>query len=173
MKANERRQQILEMLENSEKTLSASYLAEELGVSRQIIVGDIAILRASKHDILSTPRGYIFNQFLLTNDFKGRIVCQHSNKETQEELEIIIANGGSILTVEIEHPIYGMIVASLNIKTKEDISDFMTKITNAQAELLSSLTNGLHSHLISSPDKESFDKIKKELAKRNILYQNN
>lgn len=173
MKAKDRRQEILVMLKKSEKTLSASYLAEEFGVSRQIIVGDIAILRASQADIISTPRGYQMNQTLASSDYIGRIVCHHSIEETEEELEIIISNGGIISTVEVEHPIYGMLVASLNIKTKADILDFINKVNHEQAELLSSLTNGLHSHLISCSSQEKFDIIKKELAQKHILYENN
>lgn len=172
MKAKERRQQILGMLEKSVTALSASYLAEEFGVSRQIIVGDIAILRASQVDILSTPRGYQMNQLLTNSNFTGRIVCQHSIEMTEDELDIIISHGGVVSTVEVEHPIYGMLVASLNIKSKEDIIDFIYKVNHEQAELLSSLTNGLHSHFISCPSQEQFEMIKKKLAHRNILYIN-
>ena len=57
--ASERREQILSLLsENRGVTLSASALAAKFGVSRQIIVGDIALMRAGGVDIVSTARGY-------------------------------------------------------------------------------------------------------------------
>ena len=42
MTASERRQQIARLLSASQAPISATTLSQELGVSRQIIVGDIA-----------------------------------------------------------------------------------------------------------------------------------
>ena len=47
MDGQTRREQILKMLEESEQPISGSTLAHQLGVSRQIIVGDVALLRAA------------------------------------------------------------------------------------------------------------------------------
>ena len=58
MHAEERRETILKLLRQSAQPVSASTLAAQLSVSRQIIVGDIALLRAGGADILATPRGY-------------------------------------------------------------------------------------------------------------------
>lgn len=171
MKAKQRRQQLLELLENERTTISATRLASILGVSRQVIVGDIALLRAFQHDIISTPKGYVMSSSMPCGAYNARIVCQHSFEETQNELEIIVKNGGLVSTVEIEHPIYGMLTAPLNIKTQEDIDDFMKKIKLSQAELLSSLTDGIHSHLVSCPTLEDFQKIKRALKKAGLLYQ--
>ena len=54
----EREKKILEILRNSETLVSGTYLAELFDVSRQVIVQDIAILKAKKIDIISTNRGY-------------------------------------------------------------------------------------------------------------------
>ena len=59
MRAEERRQAIRELLQNSKQPVSASVLAARFAVSRQIIVGDIALLRAAGADISATPRGYV------------------------------------------------------------------------------------------------------------------
>ncbi|MGT2933014.1 transcription repressor NadR [Streptococcus catagoni] len=171
MKAKERREKIVGMLETATETISASQLAKDLGVSRQVIVGDIALLRASQKAIVSTPKGYLMKDALYKNNYSARIVCQHRPSDTQEELNIIVSHGGIISTVEVEHPIYGMITAPLNIKTKDDIEDFMVKVNTYKAELLSSLTEGLHSHLISCPSLKAFEAIKAELNQAGILYQ--
>ncbi|VTS31979.1 transcriptional regulator [Streptococcus pseudoporcinus] len=170
MKADERRKTILEILEANQEPCSASQLAKKLEVSRQVIVGDIALLRALQNDIISTPKGYIMRQSLYSSDYTARLVCQHQNDQTFQELSIIVAHGGIISTVEVEHPLYGMLTAPLNIKSQQDILDFMAKVDYSHAELLSSLTNGLHSHLVSCPDQRSFEKIKEELSAVGILY---
>ena len=55
MNAAQRRKVILERLTEANAPLSASVLAGELGVSRQIVVGDVALLRASGTQIDATP----------------------------------------------------------------------------------------------------------------------
>ena len=100
MKAKERRQAILERLEKTQVPISAGYLAKELGVSRQIIVGDIALLRAENHDIMATHRGYLLAERLQVpkSFYHGKLVCKHGPKEVRLELETIVKNGGKILT---------------------------------------------------------------------------
>ena len=58
MNAAQRRECILTRLNSAGAPLSASTLAAELGVSRQIVVGDVALLRAGGAQIDATPRGY-------------------------------------------------------------------------------------------------------------------
>ena len=64
-----RRKEILRQLQLSEKPVSASRFARDLGVSRQIIVGDVALLRAAGEDIIATSRGYKLDTL---QDQKGR-----------------------------------------------------------------------------------------------------
>lgn len=56
MTSEERRKQIEEILSNNLDPVTASYLAKEFSVSRQVIVGDIAIMRAGGIKITATPR---------------------------------------------------------------------------------------------------------------------
>ena len=171
MKANQRRQLILETLNQSSQPISASQLAKQLEVSRQVIVGDVALLRASNHDILSTPKGYCLAKEQTDHSFKGRLVCSHRPEDTEEELLLILDKGGMVLDVEIEHPVYGMLTASLNLKTREDVADFMEKMHTSQAQLLSSLTQGIHLHTISCPSSQVFEEIRQALASRGYLYR--
>ena len=93
MKAAERRQKIIDILSQTQVPISASVLAGQLGVSRQIIVGDVALLRAANHDVISTPRGYVLSQALYSHQFIGKIACQHGPEHTKEELESVISKG--------------------------------------------------------------------------------
>ena len=170
MKASQRREHILVLLSQSSQPISASQLASQLKVSRQVIVGDVALLRAGSHDILSTPKGYCLAQQHFNHPFKSRLVCCHGEKDTEDELRLIIDKGGVVLDVEIEHPVYGMLTATLNIKTREDVTDFMKKMQSSKAQLLSSLTQGIHLHTISCPSKETFEEIKQALASHGYLY---
>ena len=173
MKAKERRKAILEKLEGASQPLSASHLAKELGVSRQIIVGDVALLRAENHAIMATHRGYLLAEHLQIpkSYYHGKLACKHSAKEVRLELETIVQNGGNILDVEVEHPIYGMITAPLNIAKQDDIDYFMDKLSRYQGSLLSSLTEGIHLHTISCQDRETFEKIFQALEKEGLTFR--
>ena len=62
MDARERRRAIMGVLERAKDPVSGSALAREVGVSRQIVVQDIALLRADGHDIVATNRGYVLQE---------------------------------------------------------------------------------------------------------------
>ena len=59
MGGQERREQILKILKNRKEPVAGTELAKRLQVSRQIIVQDMALIRANGVDILSTNRGYM------------------------------------------------------------------------------------------------------------------
>ncbi|KUE91252.1 DNA-binding protein [Streptococcus equinus] len=173
MKAAERRQKIIDILNQTQVPISASVLAGQLGVSRQIIVGDVALLRAANHDVISTPRGYVLSQALYSHQFIGKIACQHGPEHTKVELESVISKGGIMVDVEVEHPIYGMLTAPLNIKSQEDIDNFMEKVEHSNATLLSSLTDGIHTHTLSCHSKDEFEEIKSDLSDKGLLLKSN
>ena len=54
MQAAERRAEILEVLRGAKGAVSATQLAARFGVSRQVIVGDVALLRAAAADVFIT-----------------------------------------------------------------------------------------------------------------------
>ncbi|MGX7106997.1 3H domain-containing protein [Hutsoniella sourekii] len=171
MKAPERRRAILDILEASDKPVTATQLAKQFQVSRQIIVGDIALLRAADHQILATNRGYLAqgSQASSKHPYQGRIVCYHEAKQMEEELEIILNLGGQVESVEVDHPVYGLITAPLQLRSQDDLHLFIRQMEAYQGILLSSLTEGIHSHTISCQDSESFLAIKEALKEANIL----
>lgn len=172
MDAKNRRIKILEHLSSSSSALTASFLAGELKVSRQIIVGDIALLRASGKEIIATPRGYLLKTSLmpLSNDFLGVIACKHGLEDMEKELHTIVSHGGIIIDVTVEHPLYGQLTGPLNITSLSDVTEFMEKINSIGFHPLSTLTDGIHLHQIKCSDLNTFNDIKRALTKKEILY---
>ncbi|KRM95857.1 YrxA [Liquorilactobacillus aquaticus DSM 21051] len=167
MNTIQRRVAIKDELHN-QKLLSANQLARKYGVSRQTIVGDIALLRAQGEPIVSTVNGYKYQEE--STSYHGVVVCQHTFDQTREELEGIISLGGEVVDVLIEHSVYGQIVGTLGLATQSDINDFMSRVKNENHRLLASLTNGIHLHNISCKDEETFNKIQLRLDKLGFLY---
>ena len=172
VKAAERRNEIIKLLEATDQPVNATQLAELLSVSRQVIVGDIALIRAKGIEILATPRGYLSaNAFKGEGSlFTGKIACQHSQAETVTELNIVVDNGGEVVDVQVEHPVYGTLTGELHIRSRHDVIDFMKKIASNEAAMLSSLTGGVHLHTLACKDEDTFLRIKKELQEAGILY---
>lgn len=161
---NARKNQILEILQTNTKPVSASAIATMLGVSRQIIVGDIALLRASGHEIHAMARGYV-----LANKSLYVITCKHDLNDLQKELYTIIDCGCGIIDVIIYHEIYGKIVGKLNIYSKKDADQFLAQMENNGLSPLSEITNGIHSHTLSCPTLHHFEDVKAEL--KDILIE--
>lgn len=170
MDAEKRREIIWRQLKDKKEPVSATKLATSLGVSRQIIVGDIALLRATGRDIIATARGYMVPLAIPGGRYVGKVACQHSLEDTAVELMTIVALGGQILDVVVEHYLYGEITGQLNITTLADVESFLQKVRNNEARLLSELTGGVHLHTISCRDKNAFDVIVNMLACRSMLY---
>lgn len=168
MDNNKRREKILEVLSQSGAPVSASVFAEQFGVTRQIIVSDIAILRAMGHKIISEKRGY-YTEKTDSNMLIETITCRHTEKETSDEFYAVVDNGGKVLDVIIEHPIYGQISANLNIASRFDADEFVQTSKKYSAIQLCNLTHGLHLHTIAIPDREAYERTIKRLSELGIL----
>lgn len=174
MTAKQRREQILQSLAASSAPVSATRLASQFDVSRQIIVGDIALLRAAGEQITATPRGYTMTQNRFSSGFLGTAACVHETAEDmRKELNIMVDNGCTVIDVIVEHPVYGQITGSLNISSRYDVSVFMEKITSEQAQPLSALTGGVHLHTLSCDGEETYVRTCRELQESGFLYEEN
>lgn len=171
MSAEKRRTTLREILTTRPGPINASSLAGELGVSRQVIVGDIALLRAAGLDIIATARGYMLTPVVTSGRFVGKIACQHSLDQTEQELAAIVSLGGEILDVVVSHYLYGEITGQLNITTQADVQDFIRRVRHNEAKLLSELTDGIHLHTVACADKATFDAILAELKAQGFLYR--
>lgn len=163
-----RRSRILKKLSNSGQAIPARIFAESYDVSRQVIVGDIALLRAEGHPIVATNKGYLIKEET-EGLLKKYLAMNHTKEETRLELETFVKYGVIVESVTVEHPVYGEITGQLNIETKEDIEAFLDR----EPELLSVLTQGVHIHTVLCADKESYQAVKEALSQKGLLYQNN
>ncbi len=171
MNTGKRREFLLKRLQEASQPLTGTKLARELGVSRQIIVGDISILRAEGVQVYATPRGYIMPREEKTQGLKATIVSRHDAAGMEKELEAIVDNGGSVLDVIVEHPVYGPIRGDLFIESRRDIKRFLTKMKKCQANPLLVVTGGIHMHTIQVPDEEALAAIRAELQSLGILVE--
>ena len=170
MLSQERRICIEKDLKLSREPVSAATLARQYGVSRQVIVGDIALLRASGCQIQATPRGYVFANGQQTG-ITATIACRHSKEQMKKELYLVTDLGGSLLDVIVEHPIYGQLVGQLHMHSRYDADQFLRAVNNKNAQLLSRVTDGIHLHTILCPDQATLQRIITALDEAGILYQ--
>ena len=169
MNAEERRKTILELLGASEKPVSAGTLAARFHVSRQIIVGDVALLRAGGADISATPRGYVARQPV--PGLLRKIVCRHGPDEIGAELNAIVDNGCIALDVIVEHPLYGQLTGPLQIASRYDVGQFLKRVARSNAHPLSDLTGGIHLHTLSCPDEAAYGRVCQSLRDLRILLE--
>ena len=167
MNAVNRRENIIRTLRQAADPVSAASLASDLGVSRQIIVGDIALLRASGEKITSTPRGYVLSE---GGTSVYTLACVHGVEDTEKELNIMVDNGCKVLTVSVEHPVYGLLPGELQLANRYDVRQFVEKLQSGEVRPLSALTGGVHLHTLSCPDNECFERTRSQLEREGLLY---
>ena len=166
MNTAERRGEILKILHNADAPVAARELAGKFGVSRQVIVQDLAVIRASAPGILSTTKGYVIQQdSSCTREFKVR----HSQDKAAEELNLIVDCGGSVKNTSISHRVYGRVSAEMDIRSRQDVNEFVQAINSSHSTVLSSATSGYHYHLVEASNEERLDLIGEQLEKAGFL----
>lgn len=166
MKPFDRRKELVSILTNEKCAVPGSYLAKVLNCSRQIIVSDIALLKASGYDILATNRGYIINfSPLCERVFK----VKHTSEQTKEELSLIVNSGGIVADVFVWHKVYGKIKADLNIFSSAGIDKFIEGIKSGKSTELMHITDGYHYHTVKADSVHILNEIENELNKRNFI----
>lgn len=166
----DRKEKIIEEIKKSDKPISASTLAKKLGVSRQIIVGDVALIRASGTNIIATPRGYILDSKQQNQTYT--IAVNHSQEQMADELYTIVDLGGCAIDVIVDHPVYGQLTGKLHLSSRYDVDQFIKKVNNNQAKPLSQLTDGLHLHTIQCPNEDTaYQRIVSALDEKGYLFK--
>jgi hypothetical protein len=145
-------------------------LAKGFHVSRQCLVQDIAILRASGEQIIATPRGYCLPPSS-PHPHRAILACRHAPERTEEELQILVDHGVKILDVIVEHPLYGELRGSLALESRADVQDFLAQVHASRAALLSSLTGGVHLHTVEASRPEMISRAKSRLRARGFLLK--
>ena len=168
MNGEERRSQILQILTDSAKPVAGTLLAQRLNVSRQVIVQDIALLRANGTAIFSTNKGYLLQE---EKECSRVFKVIHADDEVEEELSAIIDLGGIVRDVFVYHKVYGVLRAEMNIKSRRDIQKYLQDLSTGKSSLLKNVTSGYHYHTITAEREDILDMIQEELGKRGFLAQ--
>lgn len=172
MDGEKRRKQIIAFIAEQGQPISGTELAKKFTVSRQVIVQDIALLRASNKNILSTNKGYVlYDPDEGESQAKRSFAVQHTHEQMQDELYTFVDYGGKVLDVVIEHEIYGQITVDLILKNRMDVDEFMDKIKAGKSQPLNVLTGGAHWHTIEAESESVLDKIEETLKKKGYLIQ--
>lgn len=166
MKAAERREQLKKILMDSDVPVSGSTLARRLSVSRQVIVTDIALLRAEGTEILSTSQGYITAQ---EKQCKRIFKVHHSREDCEAELNLFVDCGAVVKDVFVSHRAYGVLRGELDIRSRLDVQDFLESIRSGKSSLLSSTTEGYHYHTLLAPSEKILDMIENRLWEMGFL----
>lgn len=166
MKVAERRKAIVNLLLSSKEPISGSELSRQFGISRQIIVQDISVLKGTGCEILSTNQGYVIQKSpLCERVFKVR----HTTNETEDELSCIVNLGGTVVDVFVWHKVYGKIEANLNISTQLHIKQFLEGVRTGKSTELMHITSGYHYHTVRAENEAVLDRIEAALAERNYI----
>lgn len=166
MSGQERREQILKILKNSIEPVSGVELAKRLQVSRQIIVQDMALIRANGIDVMATNRGYVYNE---TKEVGRVFKVIHTDEQVEEELNLFVDLGGKVEDVFVYHKVYGVIKVPMNIKSRRDVRKYMEEISSGKSTNLKNLTSNYHYHTITAEDEQTLDLIQEELQQKGFL----
>lgn len=169
MNGSERREKIIKMLKTNKKPVSGTYLAKVLMVSRQVIVQDIAILRAEGMEILATPQGYMIPDYLSFKKPRRVVACIHNSDDIEDELKTIVSLGGKVIDVMVEHPVYGEITGLLMISSIYDVEEFVKRLNESVGQPLLILTGGVHLHTVEADNESKIDMIENKLKEKGFL----
>ena len=157
-------------MKESTKPLSGGALGAATGVSRQVVVQDIALLRSEGHSIVATARGYLLDmpkEEKHTRLFK----VLHDEARTEEELKLIVDLGGCVEDVMVNHKVYGKVTAPLNIKNRRDVQNFLKSLEMGKSTPLLKVTSGYHFHRVSADEEEILNEIEDALRQNDFLTE--
>lgn len=164
----DRRKKLIFLMRESDSPLSGTLLGKETGVSRQVVVQDIALLRTQGHPIVSTARGYFLDE---PKQVTRLVKVCHTSEQVEDELTTIVDLGGEVRNVIVNHRAYGKVEAPLNIKNRRDVARFVQDIKSGKSTPLSNVTSGYHFHRIIAENEEILDEIEEALREKNYLAE--
>ena len=167
-----RREEIIRLLKESSRPISGTELAGRLKVSRQVIVQDVALLRAINKNILSTNKGYLlFEPERSAGETKKTVRVRHTTEQVPDEFYTIVDMGGKILDVVVEHELYGQIAVDLIIASRQDADEFYERMSENRVKPLKELTEDVHYHTIVAKDAKTIEQIECALRERGYLME--
>lgn len=164
MKGNEnRRKNMIQLLKASKTPISGSFMAKKYGVSRQIIVQDIAIIKAMNYEVLSTNKGYMLaSRSCVSRVFK---MCTEG-EDSREELMTIVDLGGRVVDVFVKHKVYGELRAPFLVTSRRDINEFFRQLESSKSVQLQQVTSNYHYYTVEADSDEILDQISQELEQK-------
>lgn len=168
MTGADRRRKILTLMRGSLQPLPGAMLGKETGVSRQVVVQDIALLRTEGYPIVSTSKGYYLDE---PRQAVRLVKVYHTNEQVEDELTTIVNMGGIVQDVLINHRTYGKLSAPMNIKNQRDIRMFMEDLQSGKSYPLLNVTSGYHFHHIAAESEEILDEISDELGRKGYMVE--
>ncbi|NRG46699.1 transcription repressor NadR [Bacillus sp. CRN 9] len=168
----ERRALLLKLLKESDQPITGSDLAAKANVSRQVIVGDITLLKARNEPIIATSQGYMRLNHSSPNPIAARTIASyHPPDRTEEELNLLVDYGVTVKDVTIEHPVYGDLTASIMVSNRKEVKHFMDKIHSTGSSYLSELTGGIHLHSLTASSEQKLDEAEQALKEAGFLVE--
>jgi hypothetical protein len=170
MSPNHRRERILDILARASGPVPGDDLGARFGVGRTAICQDVAVLRAEGHSVHATPRGYVLEQGPASG-FREIIAVRHGREETEDELTALVDAGVTVADVLVEHPVYGELRGNLQIRGRDEVAAFMRKVRSGEAQLLSTLTGGVHMHTLWAADPARLERARAKLRAMGVLLE--
>lgn len=167
----QRRQFLLEKIKTSTQPLTGGELAALTSVSRQVIVGDMTLLKAKGEPIIATSQGYLYLADRAIEEASQRIACRHQAEDTERELKLLVESGVTVKDVSIEHPVYGELTAGIHVSNVQEVEAFMKRVRDTGASYLLELTDGTHLHTITAPDNATLEKAVQAMRENGFLLE--
>lgn len=157
----------MNILGQSAVPLSGTALGKQLGVSRQVVVQDIALLRQSGAAIFATNRGYVVE----TADVRPKRLFKvhHTIEQTGEELNLMVDHGAVVENVIVNHRTYGRLSADLGFRNRRDVARFLHELATGASTPLMNITSGYHFHEVSAESEEVLDELEAALEEVGFL----
>ncbi len=168
MTGSERREKIIDIIRKSASPVSGRELADQCGVSRQVIVQDMALIRTSGMEIISTSRGYLMTE---PSVFSRTFKVHHTDDEIEDELCSIVDLGGKVQNVMVNHRVYGRVEAPLVITSRRNIQEFIDDIRSGKSSPLKNITSNYHYHLVEADSEGILDLIEETLRRKKYLVE--
>lgn len=169
----QRRQILLEKLKSADEPLTGAGLAAFANVSRQVIVGDMTLLKAKNEPIIATSQGYLYMSSQATQEISRTIACHHQPEDTERELKILVATGVTVKDVSVEHPVYGELTAGIHVSNDKEVDVFMQRVHDTSASYLLELTGGTHLHTITAPNVAMLEQAIAVMRENGFLLEEN
>ena len=167
-----RREKLYEMLENAEEPLTGVVLSKALNVTRQIIVGDVALLRSSGKKIISTARGYQLAGEVPEKGFHQEFRCQSRKMDAAEleaELNVVVDNGGIVHGLTLTHEVYGVIQVPMDLYSRREVRQYMERLKEEKGPLITTLTQGRHVLQVEARNDEDLEALGEGLKEMGVL----